>query len=36
MVADPDDLERQLVKQLEKAHGPRGETLVAWCLGERG
>jgi Fe-S-cluster containining protein len=29
---DPDDLEAQLLGQLEKTRGPRGRTLVAFCV----
>ena len=32
MVVDPDDLESKLVEKLEKTKGPRGRTLVAFCL----
>lgn len=32
MVADPDDLESRLLAKLEKTGGPRGRTLVAFCL----
>jgi len=32
MVADPDDLESTLLRKLEKTKGPRGWTLVAFCL----
>jgi Fe-S-cluster containining protein len=32
MVVDPDDLESKLVEKLEKTKGPRGMTLVAFCL----
>lgn len=36
MVADPEDLESKLLSEIEKKAGPRGETLVAWCMaGER-
>ncbi|MGA7294246.1 MAG: YkgJ family cysteine cluster protein [Terriglobales bacterium] len=32
MIADPDDLESTLLKKLEKTRGPRGQTIVAFCL----
>jgi Fe-S-cluster containining protein len=32
MVADPDDLESKLVGKLEKAKGPRGQTIIAFCV----
>jgi len=32
MVADPDDLESELLAKLEKTNGPRGQTVVAFCL----
>jgi Fe-S-cluster containining protein len=32
MVADPDELESRLLAKLEKTGGPRGRTLVAFCL----
>jgi Fe-S-cluster containining protein len=32
MVVDPDDLESKLLEKLEKNKGPRGRTLVAFCL----
>lgn len=32
MVPDPNGLETALVKQVEKATGRRGDTIVAWCL----
>ena len=32
MVADPDDLEFSLLARLEKASGPRGRTIVAFCV----
>ena|ERR1700690_701834 len=32
MVADPDDLEAALLAKVEKAGGPRGRTIVAFCL----
>jgi len=32
MVADPDDLEAKLLAKVEKTHGPRGRTIVAFCL----
>jgi Fe-S-cluster containining protein len=32
MVADPDDLESQLVKKVEKNGGRAGRTIVAFCL----
>jgi Fe-S-cluster containining protein len=32
MVADPEDLEAELLKKLENSHGERGQTLVAFCL----
>ncbi len=31
MVADPDDLESKLVEKVEKTHGPRGRTIVAFA-----
>jgi Fe-S-cluster containining protein len=32
MVVDPDDLEVKLLRQLEKHKGPRGRTIIAFCL----
>jgi Fe-S-cluster containining protein len=32
MVADPEDLEAELLKKLENRHGACGQTLVAFCL----
>lgn len=32
MVADPDDLESKLLRKLEKTRGPRGRTIVAFCV----
>jgi Fe-S-cluster containining protein len=32
MVADPDDLESKLLRKLEKTPGPRGRTIVAFCV----
>ena len=32
MVVDPDDLETQLLGQLVKSRGPRGQTIVAFCV----
>ena len=32
MVADPDDLESKLLGELEKTKGPRGHTIVAFCV----
>jgi Fe-S-cluster containining protein len=32
MVADPDDLESKLLGKLEKTQGPRGRTIVAFCV----
>jgi Fe-S-cluster containining protein len=32
MVADPDDLESKLLSKLEKTKGPRGQTIVAFCV----
>jgi Fe-S-cluster containining protein len=32
MVADPDDLESRLLRKVEKNRGPRGRTLVAFCV----
>jgi Fe-S-cluster containining protein len=32
MVADPDDLESKLLAKLEKTKGPRGQTIVAFCV----
>lgn len=34
MVADPDDLESALTRQVESATAKRGETIVAWCLAD--
>jgi Fe-S-cluster containining protein len=32
MVVDPDDLESKLLRKLEKTRGPRGQTIVAFCV----
>jgi Fe-S-cluster containining protein len=32
MVADPEDLESKLLGRLQKSRGPRGRTLVAFCV----
>jgi Fe-S-cluster containining protein len=32
MVADPGDLESKLLRKLEKTEGPRGQTVVAFCV----
>lgn len=32
MIADPDDLEAKLLGKVEKTHGPRGRTIVAFCV----
>jgi Fe-S-cluster containining protein len=32
MVVDPDDLEATLLAKVEKAEGPRGRTIVAFCV----
>ena len=32
MVVDPDNLETNLVEKLEKTQGPRGQTIVAFCM----
>ena len=32
MVVDPDDLESKLLRKLEKTRGPRGQTVVAFCV----
>jgi Fe-S-cluster containining protein len=32
MVADPEDLESKLLRTLEKTGGPRGRTVVAFCV----
>ncbi len=32
MVVDPDDLEAKLLAKLEKTRGPRGRTMVAFCV----
>ncbi len=32
MVVDPDDLESKLLRKLEKTRGPRGRTIVAFCV----
>jgi Fe-S-cluster containining protein len=32
MVVDPDDLESKLLRKLEKTPGPRGQTVVAFCV----
>ncbi len=32
MVVDPDDLESKLIRKLEKTRGPRGQTVVAFCV----
>jgi acetolactate synthase regulatory subunit len=34
IVVDADNLEAKLVRQIEKADGPRGQTIVAWALGK--
>jgi Fe-S-cluster containining protein len=34
MVPDPDNLEEKLIAEVEKKSGKRGNTIVAWCLGE--
>ncbi len=34
MVPDPEDLESKLVKKIESAGGRRGQTIVAWAIGE--
>ena len=34
MVADPDNLEEELIAELEKKTGKRGKTIVAFCLAE--
>jgi len=31
-VVDPDDLESKLLRKLEKTQGPRGRTIVAFCV----
>jgi Fe-S-cluster containining protein len=36
MVVDFDDLESKLVKKIEKAGGPHGQTIVAYCLAKGG
>ena len=36
LIADPDELEIELVTQAETRTGRRGETIVAWCLVEDG
>ena len=35
MIPDPDDLESELVKEIEKSSGKHGETIVAFALAER-
>jgi Fe-S-cluster containining protein len=32
MVVDPDDVEAKLLGKLEKTRGPRGQTIVAFCV----
>jgi Fe-S-cluster containining protein len=32
MVADPGDLESKLLRKLERTEGPRGQTVVAFCV----
>ncbi len=32
MVVDPDDLESKVLEELEKAPGPRGQTIVTFCV----
>jgi len=32
MFVDSDDLEAKLLKKLEKTRGPRGQTIVAFCV----
>jgi Fe-S-cluster containining protein len=32
MVVDPDDLESKLLREVEKSRGPRGQTIVAFCV----
>jgi Fe-S-cluster containining protein len=32
MVVDPEDLESTLLEKIEKTHGPRGRTIVAFCV----
>ncbi len=32
MVVDPEDLEDKLVEKVEKTRGPRGRTIVAYCV----
>ncbi|HKM47114.1 MAG TPA: YkgJ family cysteine cluster protein [Terriglobales bacterium] len=32
MVVDPDDLESKLLRKLEKMPGPRGQTIVTFCV----
>ncbi|HEX7424624.1 MAG TPA: YkgJ family cysteine cluster protein [Terriglobales bacterium] len=32
MVIDPDDLESKLLAKLEKTKGPRGQTIIAFCV----
>ncbi len=32
MVVDPDDLESKVLEKLEKTSGPRGQTIVAFCV----
>ena len=34
MVPDPEDLESKLVKKIESSGGRRGQTIVAWAIGE--
>ena len=32
MVVDPEDLEAKMVEKVEKTRGPRGSTIVAYCV----
>jgi Fe-S-cluster containining protein len=32
MVADPNDLEERVLAEVEKSQGPRGQTIVAFCV----
>jgi len=32
MVVDPNDLEAKLLRELERTRGPRGQTIVAFCV----
>ncbi len=34
MIPDPEDVESKLVKKIESAGGRRGQTIVAWAIGE--